>query len=105
MPPRAHSQFTLGLGIITAVDLRSDRRMTIGSGSRRRRWPVVVLDVLAVIVVAVGVLLLGALSVPGNQSLGVKLDEWGRDHRLGPEISWVERLHHADQRPAGAVKT
>jgi hypothetical protein len=55
---------------------------------------------LAVVAVVVGMVVVQALSTPGGDSAEAKLAEWGRDHRLGTEITWLERLQYEHHQPA-----
>ena len=45
-----------------------------------------------------------ALSRPGSDSVAARLAEWGRDHGLGPLITWLEqRQYDLHQPPTGGV--
>ena len=60
-----------------------------------------------------GVVLLGALAAPslwealtrpGSDSVAARLAEWGRDHDLGPVVTWLEqRQYDLHQPPTGGV--
>ncbi|HEX7823267.1 MAG TPA: hypothetical protein VF477_00045, partial [Mycobacterium sp.] len=56
--------------------------------------------VLAVAAVVAGVITVDALGTPGNDSAEAKLAEWGRDHGLGAQITWLERLQYENHPPA-----
>jgi hypothetical protein len=56
--------------------------------------------VLAVAAVVVGAVTVQALGTPGNDSAEAKLAEWGRDHGLGAEITWLERVQYERDPPA-----
>ncbi|MCD2192061.1 hypothetical protein LQ327_01475 [Actinomycetospora endophytica] len=77
-------------------------------GPRRRRWPTRVSIALLVVVVLLGAVsapsLWGALTRPGNDSVAARLAEWGRDHGLGPVVTWLEqRQYDLHQPPTGGV--
>ncbi|KAA0086763.1 hypothetical protein CIW52_02315 [Mycolicibacterium sp. P9-64] len=55
---------------------------------------------LAVVAVVAGVITVDALDTPGNDSADAKLAEWARDHGLGAEITWLERLQYERNPPA-----
>lgn len=56
--------------------------------------------VLAVVAVVAGAITVEALGTPGNDSAEAKLAEWGRDHGLGTEITWLERVQYERNPPA-----
>ena len=73
---------------------------------RRRRWRVAV--VLGVVVLLLALVaapsLTHALTRPGSDSLAARLAEWGRDHELGPVVTWLEaRQYDLHQPPTGGV--
>ena len=74
----------------------------------RRQWLRRTLAALAVVVVLLAVLVtpsLGhALTRPGSDSVAARLAEWGRDHGLGPVVTWLEaRQYDLDQPPTGGL--
>ncbi len=56
--------------------------------------------VVTLVLGAVGLAACDALSAPGNDSVGAKLAEWGRDHGLGDVVTWLEQLSYAVDQPA-----
>jgi len=91
----------------TAVDTE---RLPVAPGPPplRRRWPRRLGVVALVVVVALGVLvgpsLLHALTRPGSDGVPARLAEWGRDHGLGPMVTWLEaRQYDLHQPPVGGV--
>jgi hypothetical protein len=56
--------------------------------------------VIAIVAVVVGAVTVEALSTPGSDSAEAKLAEWGRDHGLGTEITWLERVQYERDPPA-----
>jgi hypothetical protein len=67
---------------------------------RRRRWPRIVLGVVIVVGLAIGACVGDALRVPGNDSVAAKLAEWGRDHGLNTEVTWLEKQLYLRNQPA-----
>jgi hypothetical protein len=81
-------------------------------GSRRHRghtrWWRRALVVVLVVVVLLGTVsapsLVEALTRPGSDSVAARLAEWGRDHGLGPVITWLEqRQYDLNQPPTGGI--
>jgi hypothetical protein len=73
---------------------------------RRRRGRVAV--VLGVVVLLLALVaapsLTHALTRPGSDSVAARLAEWGRDHGLGPLVTWLEaRQYDLHQPPTGGV--
>jgi len=66
---------------------------------RRRRWPWIVLTVVVVLIVGIGGVVVDALRMPGEDSVPAKLAEWGRDHGLGPVVTWLERIQYDSDQP------
>ncbi|MCW2721031.1 hypothetical protein [Pseudonocardia sp.] len=67
---------------------------------RRRRWPWVVLAVLAIVLLGGFGVVVDALRTPGTETVAAKLAEWSRDHGLGPEITWLEEIQYERDKPA-----
>ena len=68
-----------------------------------RGWRLGVPIAALVVLAATGVVA-DALSIPGNDSAPAKLAEWGRDHGLGPLITWLEQLQYQqDPPPIGGI--
>jgi hypothetical protein len=63
---------------------------------RRRRFVIrrVVLATLVTFLVVTTWSIVGALRTPGDDGVGVKLAEWGRDHGLGPVITALETIQY-----------
>ena len=69
-------------------------------GWLRRRW-VQTVAVATVLLLAAAVYVVdGALSVPGNDPAAAKFAEWGRDHGLGPLVTWLEQQQYQHDQPA-----
>lgn len=66
----------------------------------RRRWPLLVLAVFAVVGTLVGACVVDALSVPGTDSTAAKLAEWGRSHGFNTEVTWLEKQMYLQNQPA-----
>jgi hypothetical protein len=74
----------------------------------RRRWLRRALGALALVVVVLAAVvtpsLVHALSRPGSDTVAARLAEWGRDHGLGPVVTWLEaRQYDLDQPPTGGA--
>jgi hypothetical protein len=74
----------------------------------RRRWLRRTLTALAVVVVVLAALatpsLVHALTRRGSDPVAARVAEWGRDHGLGPVVTWLEaRQYDIDQPPTGGV--
>lgn len=67
--------------------------------ARRSRWGVVAAAALVTACIGSGSVLIDALSAPGSDSVAAKLAEWGRDHGLGTEVTWLEALSYEHSRP------
>jgi hypothetical protein len=74
---------------------------------RPRRWRralAVVLVVLAVLAALATPSLVHALTRPGSDTAAARLAEWGRDHGLGPVVTWLEaRQYDLHQPPTGGA--
>ncbi len=70
------------------------------AGGRRRRVAVVVATAVTAVLLGTGGVVLDALSIPGNDPVAAKIAEWGRDHGLGPVVTWLEELAYERDRPA-----
>ena len=73
-----------------------------------RRWWARVLALVAVVVVVLAVAaapsLTHALTRPGTDRVAARLAEWGRDHGLGPVVTWLEaRQYDLHQPPTGGI--
>lgn len=55
---------------------------------------------VVLILAAGGYVMADALSVVGADPPTAKLAEWGRDHGLGPLVTWLEQLQYQDDQPA-----
>jgi hypothetical protein len=74
----------------------------------RRPWVRRTLAAVAVVVVVLAVVvtpsLVHALTRPGSDTVAARLAEWGRDHGLGPVVTWLEaRQYDLDQPPTGGA--
>lgn len=69
-------------------------------GSRRRRWVAGVIGVLVLVGALVGAVVVDAERIPSNDGFAAKLAEWGRDHGLGTEVTWLERVQYQANQPA-----
>jgi hypothetical protein len=74
----------------------------------RRPWLRRTAAALAVVVVVLAAVaapsLVHALTRPGSDSVAARLAEWGRDHGLGPVVTWLEaRQYDLDQPPTGGA--
>ena len=67
---------------------------------RRRRGLRIALLVVAILVAGSGAVVLDAERIPGNDGIVAKLAEWGRDHGLGPVVTWLETLQYERDQPA-----
>ena len=72
---------------------------------RRRRRVVVVLGLVVLLLAGVAApSLTHALTRPGSDSVAARLAEWGRDHGLGPVVTWLEaRQYDLHQPVTGGV--
>lgn len=67
----------------------------------RRRGPLLALALVVTLLLAgTGGIVLDALRIPGSDGLAAKLAEWGRDHGLGPVVTWLEQIQYASDQPA-----
>ncbi len=83
-----------------------------GTSERRRfrppRWLWGSAAALAVVVLVLAAVaapsLTHALTRPGSDTVAARLAEWGRDHGLGPVVTWLEaRQYELDQPPTGGT--
>jgi hypothetical protein len=58
-----------------------------------------VAGLLTAIALVVGGVVVDAARAPGNDALAAKVAEWGRDHGLGPEVTWLEGLQYQYDQP------
>ena len=74
---------------------------TPGRGRRwsSRRWPRITAAVVILVLVAGGCVGIDALSTPGMDPASAKLAEWGRDHSLGPLVTWLEQQQYQHDQP------
>jgi hypothetical protein len=71
---------------------------------RRRRGAWIAVAVVAAVLLGAGGIVLDALRMPGDDPVAAKLAEWGRDHGLGPVVTWLEELEYErDQPTVGGV--
>jgi hypothetical protein len=69
-----------------------------------RRTLAAVAVVVVVLAVVVTPSLVHALTRPGSDTVAARLAEWGRDHGLGPVVTWLEaRQYDLDQPPTGGA--
>ncbi|MFC5064046.1 hypothetical protein [Actinomycetospora atypica] len=74
----------------------------------RRRWGrrtlAAVIVVLVVLAAVAAPSVVHALTRPGSDTVAARLAEWGRDHGLGPVVTWLEARQYAlHQPPTGGV--
>jgi hypothetical protein len=74
----------------------------------RTRWLRRTLAALVVVLVVVAAVaapsLVHALTRPGSDTVAARLAEWGRDHGLGPVVTWLESAQYQlDQPPTGGA--
>jgi hypothetical protein len=87
-----------------------DTQPTPVGGARKRAFRAIAI-VVVLVLGAVGLAVGDALSVPGTDSVGAKLAEWGRDHGLGGVVTWIEQVGYAANQPpvggtpAGGIPT
>ncbi len=67
---------------------------------RRRRGAWIAVAVVAAVLLGAGGIVLDALCMPGDDPVVAKLAEWGRDHGLGPVVTWLEKLQYERDQPA-----
>lgn len=68
------------------------------------RLRVLLIAVLVTALAGAGAVVSAALHRPGADSAAAKLAEWARDHGLGDEVTWLERLQYrVDQPPVGGT--
>lgn len=65
-----------------------------------RRCVNALLGTVAVVLVVLAAMALQALRAPGADSAEAKLAEWGRDHGLATQVTWLERLKYEQDPPA-----
>ncbi len=70
------------------------------TGTRRRRAPWIAAAVVVALLLAAGGVFLDALRMPGGDPVAAKLAEWGRDHGLGPVVTWLEQVQYEHDQPA-----
>ncbi|GAA4848698.1 phosphodiester glycosidase family protein [Actinomycetospora corticicola] len=73
-----------------------------------RRWVRRTLAALVVVLVLAAAVaapsLVHALTRPGSDTVAARLAEWGRDHGLGPVVTWLESAQYQlDQPPTGGA--
>jgi hypothetical protein len=84
-----------------AATLDDTQPTPIEGGQRRRPQALRAVAVVVIVMLgAVGLVVGYALSAPGNDSVGAKLAEFGRDHGLGDVVTWLEQLDYAADQPA-----
>jgi hypothetical protein len=66
----------------------------------RRSWVTGAFGVLVLVGALVGAIVVDAERIPSSDGLAAKLAEWGRDHGLAAEITWLEKLQYAADQPA-----
>lgn len=75
-------------------------------GARARfavpRWLRPVIAVVAVLVLLIVWSLGRALLAPGTDSAAARVAEWGRNHALGPQVTWLERVTYRPPKVGGA---
>jgi hypothetical protein len=65
---------------------------------------VVLVAIILLLVVLTAPSLTHALTRPGSDSVAARLAEWGRDHELGPVVTWLEaRQYDLHQPPTGGA--
>ncbi len=67
---------------------------------RGPRWMRIVALPAVLILVGSGYVAVDALSAPGADPAAAKLAEWGRDHGLGPVVTWLEQQQYQNDQPA-----
>ncbi len=80
-------------------------------GRRPRRWrrrivrrsAAVVLAVVVLLAVVAAPSLIHALTRPGSDTVAARLAEWGRDHGLGPVVTWLEPGRAQDRPDVASV--
>ncbi|MDL5157730.1 hypothetical protein [Actinomycetospora termitidis] len=75
-----------------------------GVGTRWRRALVVLVALLVILAAVATPSLVHALTRPGSDTVPARLAEWGRDHGLGPVVTWLESAQYQlDQPPTGGA--
>ena len=64
-----------------------------------RRIAAGVIAVVVVLAVVAAPSLIHALTRPGSDTVAARLAEWGRDHGLGPVVTWLETQQYQLQQP------
>jgi hypothetical protein len=76
-----------------------------------RRCATGMLAVVAAVALVIGGVLVDAIRMPGSDGLTAKLAEWGRNHGMGAEVTWLEQLQYRYDQPvvgglpAGGIST
>jgi hypothetical protein len=66
----------------------------------RRGWATGIIGALVLLGALVGAVVVDAERIPSSDGLAAKLAEWGRDHGLGAQVTWLETLQYAAHQPA-----
>jgi hypothetical protein len=99
-PSAGHSRFTtsahrlIGVGV-ESIEVADGRAR---GGARRRATGMFV--VLAAVALVIGGVLVDTIRMPGSDRLTAKLAEWGRNHGMGTEVTWLEQLQYRYDQPA-----
>jgi hypothetical protein len=92
----SHSQFTTDVGKLISVGVHYAE----ATRRSRRGWVTGAFGVLVLVGALVGAVVVDAERIPSSDGLAAKLAEWGRDHGLGAEVTWLETLQYAAHQPA-----
>jgi hypothetical protein len=85
---------------VSMLQDRDDPTEVLAVTVRRRRGLWIAVAVVAAVLLGAGGVVLDALGMPGDDPVAAKLAEWGRDHGLGPVVTWLEELQYERDQPA-----
>lgn len=107
MAPHSPSALdTPGTGPTDRIEPHAPEPPTPAVGTRRwlRRTLAALVVVLVLVAAIAAPSLVHALTRPGSDTVAARLAEWGRDHGLGPVVTWLESAQYQlDQPPTGGA--